>query len=93
MKRYEIWKVTLTRNIENYEVLPAGAKVLAGGIQGGSIVIWFQVEPERPMEKRLFVNIFTGEPFNQLNGTTWNYICTNQMPNGIVIHTFEKIVN
>jgi len=72
--------------------LPAGAKALAGGVQGGSIVIWFQVEPERIQGRRHFVNIFTGESFNQLKGTTWNYICTNQMPNGIVVHTFEKIV-
>jgi len=69
--------------------IPCDAPILDIQLQNGEIVLWALVDTKNNLEKRKFILIMTGEPFDAVDMV---FIKTVQV-DAIVIHIFEDISN
>lgn len=82
-----IWKFDLPADPGQHPVkMPASARLLSCGWQGGRIVFWASCTPSSPSVTRLLEICFTGNE-TPLDA---DYIGTIQAPNGLVYHVFEQ---
>jgi hypothetical protein len=82
-----IHKQTLHKLHKQTLMLHAGAKFLTAQEQHGVIALWYQVEPDAPLEPRTIVCYFTGVDVEP--GST--YLATVQLHHGgTVVHVFEE---
>jgi hypothetical protein len=80
-----IWKYAI--NPKTAVAIPEGARLLSVQTQDNQPQLWTLVDPERPMVKRNFVSMATGEPFDD-EGLV--YVGTFQINSGgLVFHVFE----
>ncbi|WP_269581880.1 DUF7352 domain-containing protein [Roseibium sp. Sym1] len=82
-----IWKFTISPTDEVSIQMPEGATVLSAGVQGETMCLWAQVNPEKKTVVRRFYVVGTGHlmPIGSLR-----FIDTVQMMNGaLVFHIFE----
>jgi len=86
----KIWKYELDTRKERFDILvPMGATFLTAQIQNGKVVMWAEVEDERPMEVRHFLFIETGAPL--FREGILRFIATLQLDGGkYVVHLFEE---
>jgi hypothetical protein len=69
-------------------LMPEDAVVLDFGVQNGQVVVWAEVDPKLlPTTIRQFIIYFTGQPI----ADDLMYFKTLQLPNGLVIHIYERI--
>ena len=62
------------------------AEVLSVGSQGSDVVIWVKENPDNVQVVRNIMGVMTGDmvdPAHKYHGTV-------QLPNGIVVHVFER---
>lgn len=78
-----IWKYPLAPRCTHE--MPAGAQILTVQEQDGVPMLWALVDPDLPMEGRVFVVVQTGERFD---GYGLRYIGTFQT--NFVYHAFEQ---
>jgi hypothetical protein len=85
-----IWKYPIPKVIDEFEIeMPRNARVLCVQIQKGTPCIWVKTSGRDEMEKRKFVIIGTGNPFDA-EGLV--YIGTWQEWGGMLVwHLFERI--
>lgn len=82
-----IYKYTLQINDSVAVGLPKGAEVLCIQPQASSLYLWALVDPEQPIEQRVFQIVGTGHPTEM---TKASYIETVQLFGGsLVYHIFE----
>lgn len=88
--RYQAIYKYKVRNGGVYTMMPAGAKPLSIGQQGGDIMCWAIVDPDAaPLAKRKILAIPTGKAFGNHDGYPGQFIGTVQMDNGLVFHFFD----
>lgn len=58
-----VWKYEITPRREFYHLMPEGAQLLYVGAQGDSLCIWALYELDRPMERRGFLMLATGDSY------------------------------
>lgn len=81
-----IWKFPLKPDVQEI-AMPRGAEVLAVQTQRGEPQMWARVDPDAPMEARMFAVIGTGHPMPEPVG---DYRGTFQLPDvGLVFHVYE----
>lgn len=68
--------------------MPEGAHVLTAQMQGGDLVLWAIVQPDKPMEHRKFEVFGTGEPMELPAESP--YVATVQ-DGPLVWHVFESL--
>lgn len=58
-----IWKFEL--NFPEVSILiPVGSRFLSVGVQGSTIVVWYEVTPTNPVEQKILRRIPTGRVFD-----------------------------
>jgi len=87
-----IWKFKLNRNEDGGEwlELPEGAKFLhAASLERNEISLWFELDPNAPMERRLFYVVATGQAVPNDAGYKW--LCTVIEKGVWVWHIYERM--
>lgn len=89
----KIWKCELSKVDEQTISLPKESQILTVQIQHGKICIWVLVEPDLPLEERIFEIYGTGEVIKEsFSLVTREYIGTFQCNGGdLVFHLFEQV--
>lgn len=83
-----VHKQSLT-GMENTLHMPSGARVLATHYQGEELMIWYECDPDAPLEDRFFAVRGTGHKWAET--IRQNYIGTAFNPYGLVWHVYEII--
>lgn len=84
-----IWKFPLPLMDFPAVTMPANAEILAAQMQGSAPCLWALVDPDAPMETRLFAIVGTGHPATD-RVLFENYIATVQ-DGPFVWHIFEVL--
>lgn len=83
-----IWKYSLPQQVSFLE-MPKGAEILTVQPQNGVPCIWAIVDPDAPLEDRVFVSVTTGG-YVPVNSNP-KYIGTYQLyDQQLVLHLFES---
>lgn len=83
-----IWKYALAI-IDNVAIdMPTGARVLHVGVQMDMAFLWVLVDPNAPIERRMFKVVGTGHRHEGMDA--WHYIGTFPMfGGGLIWHVFD----
>lgn len=82
-----IWKFPLAVSAYQYIDMPAGARLLSAQMQGDTLCLWAQVDPDARTEPRLICVLGTGHPILHELG---EHLGTFQLFGGtLVFHVFE----
>lgn len=70
--------------------MPIGATVLTAAFQGNTLCLWAKVDTDNALEIRDFYVYGTGHVISQKVDSSYNFIGTSFMSNGLVFHVFER---
>lgn len=86
---FVVWKFEMATARAVFD-MPEGAEVLSVGYQNGNVVIWAEVNPSNPTERRIFNALNTGM---QLPGDRMKFYgtvqCQGAIQDYIVWHIYE----
>jgi hypothetical protein len=84
-----IYKYTIHQNIHEHLEMPKGAEILHSHMLHGELRLWALVDPDQPIEGRVFRIFVTGE---KTNFSRHKYIDTFIAHDGnFVGHLFEQV--
>lgn len=72
----------------DYIAMPSGAKAISVGLQGLQMVLWAEVDTDRPLQIRCVYLVYTGHSTEFADGLEKDFVCTVLMPGGLVIHVY-----
>lgn len=86
-----IWEAVLKPLSEQRVRMPRGAKILSAQAQGNRPTIWFQCDPDLPLEEREICIVETGRAAPHPLNAIFKFIGTVQLDDGsAVVHIFAS---
>lgn len=86
-----IWKQVLKPANVQRVMMPRGAKIISAQAQDNLPTIWFQCDPDEPIEWREIYIVSTGHDAPHPADVKLKFIDTVQLSGGsLVVHIFEK---